>query len=114
MGDRPSKRLVRQAVKLCANCRPEWGFSLGSIDMYYWYFGTMLMYQVGGLEWTRWAKALVEAVVETQCTEGAVLTAKGSWDPHGVWGHEGGRVYATALMAMCLEVHTRYPRYFAK
>ena len=29
---------------------------------------------------------------------------KGSWDPKGAWGREGGRVYSTAMMALTLEV----------
>jgi hypothetical protein len=32
----------------------------------------------------------------------------GSWDPDPVWGMHGGRVYATALAAMTLEVYYRY------
>ena len=36
----------------------------------------------------------------------------GSWDPADAWGEEGGRVYATATLALCLEVYYRYPRVF--
>jgi hypothetical protein len=32
----------------------------------------------------------------------------GSWDPDMEWGGYGGRVYSTALAAMCLEVYYRY------
>jgi len=32
----------------------------------------------------------------------------GSWDPDPVWGGHGGRVYATALAALTLEVYYRY------
>ena len=35
---------------------------------------------------------------------------KGSWDPIDPWGGDGGRVYSTALLAMCLEVYYRYDR----
>ena len=28
------------------------------------------------------------------------------------WGDEGGRVYSTALLTMCLEVYYRYGRVF--
>ncbi|MHC5012073.1 MAG: hypothetical protein ACYTG6_14190, partial [Planctomycetota bacterium] len=37
---------------------------------------------------------------------------KGSWDPVGLHGTEGGRVFATALMATTLEVYYRYARGF--
>jgi hypothetical protein len=32
----------------------------------------------------------------------------GSWDPDPVWGGHGGRVYATAVAALTLEVYYRY------
>jgi hypothetical protein len=32
----------------------------------------------------------------------------GSWDPNDVWGGHGGRVYTTAMGALCLEVYYRY------
>jgi hypothetical protein len=32
----------------------------------------------------------------------------GSWDPTTVWGGYGGRVYSTAMAALCLEVYYRY------
>ena len=34
----------------------------------------------------------------------------GSWDPIGEWGIAGGRVYATAIGAMTLEVYYRFRR----
>ena len=36
----------------------------------------------------------------------------GSWNPVGPWGEDGGRVYSTAMMTMCLDVYYRYPRVF--
>ena len=47
------------------------------------------------------------AVIETQRRDG---DEKGSWDPVGPWGYAGGRVYATALMTLCMEVYFRYGR----
>ena len=32
----------------------------------------------------------------------------GSWEPNGVWGGYGGRVYSTATAALNLEVYYRY------
>ena len=37
---------------------------------------------------------------------------RGSWDPVGPWGVDGGRVYSTAILAMCLEVYYRYDKVF--
>ena len=38
--------------------------------------------------------------------------ANGSWDPVDRWGFEGGRVYATAINALTLEVYYRYDNVF--
>ena len=35
-------------------------------------------------------------------------TKAGSWDPEGTWGHAGGRVYATAILALALEAPYLY------
>jgi hypothetical protein len=32
----------------------------------------------------------------------------GSWDPKCIWGGYGGRVYSTAMSALCLEVYYRF------
>jgi hypothetical protein len=95
---------IRKGASLCLAKPPEWNG--GANDMYYWYFGTLAMRRVGGDEWATW-RAKVEAVVlGRQQTAGA---RAGSWDPNDPWGlTEGGRVYSTALLTMCLEV--RYGR----
>ena len=36
----------------------------------------------------------------------------GSWEPIDRWGGEGGRVYATAINALTLEVYYRYANVF--
>ena len=57
--------------------------------------------------WSRWNEALRGAVLKTQSNSG---DERGSWDPVGPWGYAGGRIYATAMMALCLESYYRYPR----
>ena len=37
---------------------------------------------------------------------------KGSWDPIGPWGRDGGRIYSTALGVLCAEVHHRSSHVF--
>jgi hypothetical protein len=34
----------------------------------------------------------------------------GSWDPVGVWGEDGGRVYSTAMLALTVQAYYRYAR----
>jgi hypothetical protein len=47
-----------------------------------------------------------DVLVEHQSREGDLA---GSWDPKGDnWAATGGRVYTTALGALCLEVYYRY------
>jgi hypothetical protein len=58
--------------------------------------------------WARFEPALERAILPNQRTEPPCY--EGSWDPIGPWGHAGGRVYSTAMLVLCLEVHYRYGR----
>ena len=89
---------------------PSWNLNDGSIDMYYWFYGSLAMFQVGGYGWERWQKALDGALIPNQRMDGTYCGFKGSWDPVDPWGPDGGRVYSTALMTMCCEVSWRYAR----
>jgi hypothetical protein len=77
----------------------------GETNLYYWYYATLAMYQLQGEYWERWNKALQSTLIAGQRTTGS---RAGSWDPETVWGGYGGRVYSTALAALCLEVYYRY------
>jgi hypothetical protein len=77
----------------------------GKKNLYYWYYGTLAMYQVQGDYWQRWNQALQTTLVSSQRKTGVEA---GSWDPDTVWGGYGGRVYSTALAALCLEVYYRF------
>jgi Squalene-hopene cyclase C-terminal domain len=82
------------------------------INLYYWYYGTLAMYQLGGEHWQRWNSALQAALVDQQVSEGDMA---GSWDPKCIWGGYGGRVYSTAMSALCLEIYYRFlPLYNAE
>lgn len=87
---------------------PSWDPEGAGTDMYCWYYGSYAMYQMGGeRNWGTWNRSLEKAVTRTQRKDGDLA---GSWDPIGPWGSIGGRVYSTAIMALCLEVHHRYAR----
>jgi hypothetical protein len=75
------------------------------INLYYWYYGTLALYQVGGNDWELWNAELKKALLSTQVTFGP---AAGSWAPDCIWGGYGGRVYSTALGALNLQVYYRY------
>lgn len=76
-----------------------------SEDIYYWYYGTLAMYQYGGKDWRAWDDTLRDYLVRDQRTTGH---AAGSWDPKAPWGQYGGRVFSTALSTLSLEVYYRF------
>ena len=69
------------------------------------------MFQLDGKYWATWRQKLVDACLKTQRkqTDGNFY---GSWDPVDAWGGDGGRVYSTAIMVLCLESYFRYNRVF--
>lgn len=77
----------------------------GAKNFYYWYYGTLAVYQLQGDPWRRWNDALSQTLTRSQRKLGP---AAGSWDPDSVWGGYGGRVYSTAMATLCLEVYYRY------
>ncbi len=109
-GQDPTRREeIRKGVDLMLRRPPRWDIDAGTIDMYYWYYGTLALHQVGGQPWKKWNAAMKTAVVDSQRNQ-AGRDERGSWDPVGPWGREGGRVYSTATMALCLQVYYRYQR----
>jgi len=110
LGEDPAKsEAIRKGTNLCLKALPVWDPEGGAVDMYYWYYGTLAMFQVGDDAWKKWLAAMGPAIIDHQRKEGC---EKGSWDPVGPWGRAGGRVYSTALMVMCMEVFYRYDRVF--
>jgi hypothetical protein len=103
--DPKETRIMAPAAETIMRKPPVWNENDGSIDMYYWYYGSYAMYQVGGRQWITWSTKLTDAALKTQQKDG---NAKGSWDPVDAWGEDGGRVYSTAIMALCLEAYYRY------
>ena len=75
------------------------------VNLYYWYYGTLAMYQAGGSGWERWNKALKRSLLALQNREG---DDAGSWPANGTWGGYGGQVYSTAIATLSLEVYYRY------
>ena len=108
LGQNPDEHpLMRSQAQLLLQRLPEWDPDGFGCDMYYWYYGSYAMYQMGGSAWTDWRRAMERAVLASQRREG---DQRGSWDPVGPWGYAGGRVYSTALMTLCLEACYRYAR----
>jgi len=75
-------------------------------NAYTWYYATLASFHAGGPQWEAWNARLLAALLPLQRQGSGALA--GSWDPDPVWGGHGGRVYATALSAMTLEVYYRH------
>jgi hypothetical protein len=81
------------------------------VNLYYWYYGTLALHHQQELSgeaaaaWQSWNTSLSLALVNSQIVDGPEA---GSWEPNCIWGGYGGRVYSTAIAAMCLEVYYRY------
>ncbi len=102
-------RVVRGVERLDA-LPPVWdGENAGRVDFYYWYYGSYALYQFQEIDprpFKHWNRELVTTLGRHQHLAGE---RRGSWDPQAdPWGHLGGRVYATALLALTLEVGYRY------
>lgn len=84
---------------------PNAGANGESVDLYYWYYGSMCVFQQGGSVWDKWNAGMLKSLLGTQCGQG---DAAGSWNPTGEYSTEWGRVGQTALSTLCLEVYYRY------
>jgi hypothetical protein len=98
-GDSP---VVDEAANYIAAHRPQ----REKMNLYYWYYGTLAMHQVQGERWSQWNEALQTRLLPAQRQDGRFA---GTWDPgHDLWGGYGGRVYTTAMGALCLESYYRF------
>jgi hypothetical protein len=110
IGQSPDKNpILRLHADRLRKSPPVWEVSAerSLIDEYYWYYGTYAMFQMGGEDWKVWNTAMKKAVIDHQRHDGC---ENGSWDPLGAWGKDGGRVYMTAIGALCMEVYFRYSK----
>lgn len=112
-GQKRSDR-VRKGVDILMEHPPQWRPSRGklksTINLYHWYYATNALYQYGGPKWKKWNAAMQEALIGHQRQGDIHGDEDGSWDPIGEWGPAGGRVYATAIGALTLQVYYRYER----
>jgi hypothetical protein len=106
--DTKSDPMIDKGADLLVKSLPRWDVDQGTIDFYYWYYGSLAMFQVGGPRWHKWNESVKTALLDHQRKE-KDRCEFGSWDPLDPWSTEGGRVYATAINCLTMEVYYRYP-----
>ncbi|GEM_PF-1271990 len=94
---------VQEAVQYLLENLPDYRVR----NVYYWYYASLSLSQVGGEVWARWNERMQDILLRTQRRSGHAV---GSWDPayNVAWDTVGGRIYTTALSTLCLEVYYRY------
>lgn len=100
MGWKPDHPTLQTGVQYLSQLGPS------KDDMYYNYYATQVLHHFGREPWRMWNARMREQLVASQETQGH---AAGSWrirDPHG--NGPGGRLYATAMATMILEVYYRH------
>ena len=101
-GMSPSNALLRKGAENTRAVPPDWKHK----DFYFWYYATYAMHNMGGEYRIWWNAKIRDLLLEHQAKDG---DNAGSWDPKDDhWAGRGGRVYTTALGALCLEVYYRY------
>ena len=103
------ERLVeKQTDVLLSESNPKVGKTADeflSNDLYFWYFGSLGIFQRGDTAWTTWNGRLIPPLLRTQQSDGAWPADFDKWSTYG------GRVYTTAMAALILETYYRYPRF---
>jgi hypothetical protein len=72
---------------------------------YAWYYGSQVMYHMQGKYWEKWNGAIRDLLVNSQEKNGRMA---GTWKPRDQWESSGGRLYATAMKVLMLEVYYRH------
>ena len=75
-------------------------------NLYFWYYGTLALFRVGGKPWKVWNEAMKETLLSAQ-------ERNGSWEPISIYAEYAGdddrdRSYTTAMCVLSLEVYYRY------
>jgi Tol biopolymer transport system component len=102
MGESRNSPRMRFGADFVLNSLPEENQRNTS---YYWYYATQVMYHMQGDYWDTWNEKTRELLVKTQHKSGGNA---GTWDTKDNWEKSGGRVYATSIKLLMLEVYYRH------
>jgi hypothetical protein len=102
--EKDNPELTAGCAYLMQNLPPESASSAG--PMYYYYYASQVLHHMEGQDWDKWNHRMREHLIRTQEQSGEQV---GSWSPVGVdYGSRGGRMYATSLAVLSLEVYYRH------
>jgi len=98
--------LAQNPPKWDPACAPMADWPTYCYPIYFTYYGSLTMFQMGGDYWKNWNRSLKEMLLPKQRKDGDF---SGSWDVIGGSDDKlAGRVYMTAMSALSLEVYYRY------
>ena len=102
----PGSPRTAESVEYVLQHKPQWvPQNTEQTNLYYWYYATLAMHNLGGAEWEEWNRQIRDTLVQAQRKDGPFA---GSWDPRTTWGAYGGRIYSTAIATLTLEVYYRF------
>jgi hypothetical protein len=107
LGQPQSAKVVKLAAQLMTQDPPK-GSLWQERDqcLYYWYYGTLAAFLIGGETWSTWNTALKSSLLGLQIDQGH---GRGSWPARSMWARQGGgRIYATAMALLCLQIYYKY------
>jgi len=112
MGEETRDQGRQESIAYLLEHPPEWNVGArGTVHLYYWYYATLALRLAEAPEFEIWNRALKKALLDGRRLDGP---AAGSWDPVCQLGSRGGRVYMTAMAALCLEVYYRYLPFYRR
>jgi hypothetical protein len=109
-GGKRDQAVMQQGADFLKNNLPALGDPRNpQRDTYYWYYGTQVMFHMGGEHWKAWNGKLHPLLVGSQIKQGPLA---GSWQPRGPvpdrWSAHAGRLYVTTMNLLSLEVYYRH------
>lgn len=108
-GTPPESPLIRALSSHITRSLPDYAstarWETTGQSYYYWYYGSLALLHAGGPAWRLWNGRMIDVLLTHQRQTGHL---KGSWNPERNWiGQVGGRVYATAMAVLTLEIYYR-------